>query len=223
MPAESQQQAKALGDPTRHRIFRYVADASSLVGVAELTAFTGLNHNAVRQHLAVLKDAGLVTEEFEDRKRPGRPRLMYRLNPEAAGSWGTPGPYQYLAEILADALSAGRTPREAGRDAGCHQVAPPVPGQDSLDLIEEQMTRRGFRPTRVARGTAVDFVLGRCPFEDVAVTNRDIVCGVHLGIAEGMADSVGGLEVRRLVAKSPRRAGCRLILGRVDGHGRSQR
>src|SRR5690554_6625388 len=30
-------QARALGDPSRHRIFRYVAEASGPVGVAELT------------------------------------------------------------------------------------------------------------------------------------------------------------------------------------------
>jgi DNA-binding transcriptional ArsR family regulator len=32
-----QQQARALGDPTRHEVFRYLADASGPVDVAELT------------------------------------------------------------------------------------------------------------------------------------------------------------------------------------------
>ena len=76
--------ARALGDPTRHRLFRYIADAPRPVGVGELTDYVRLNHNAVRQHLAVLKGAGLVTEEAEDRDRPGRPRLLYRLHPEVA-------------------------------------------------------------------------------------------------------------------------------------------
>ena len=43
----------------------------------ELTGYAGLNHNAIRQHLAILKDAGLVTEEAERRDRPGRPRRLY--------------------------------------------------------------------------------------------------------------------------------------------------
>lgn len=90
MPAEQQEQAKAFGDATRHRIFRYVAEAPDPVRVAELTRFVGLSHNAVRQHLAVLKSAGPVIDELEARRRPGRPRLMYRLHPEAAGTWGTP-------------------------------------------------------------------------------------------------------------------------------------
>ena len=85
-----QREARALGDPTRHRLFRYIVDAARPVGVGELTDYEQLNHNAVRQHLAVLKDAGLVTEEVEDRDRAGRPRLLYRLHPEVAGSWGYP-------------------------------------------------------------------------------------------------------------------------------------
>ncbi|MHB1783921.1 MAG: ArsR/SmtB family transcription factor, partial [Acidimicrobiales bacterium] len=60
-----QHEARALGDLTRHSLFRYIADAPDAVGVAELTDHVRLNHNAVRQHLAVLKDAGLVTEEVE--------------------------------------------------------------------------------------------------------------------------------------------------------------
>ena len=41
-----QEQARALGDPTRHAIFRYVADAGTPVDVAELTKHFALNHNA---------------------------------------------------------------------------------------------------------------------------------------------------------------------------------
>lgn len=92
MGADLQREARALGDPTRYRLFGYLADAPAGVSVAELTAFARLNHNAVRQHLAVLRDAGLVTEEPEQRDRPGRPRLLYRVHPEAAGAWGTAGP-----------------------------------------------------------------------------------------------------------------------------------
>ena len=57
-----QQQARALGDPTRHAIFRYIADGDGPADVAEITAHFGLNHNAIRQHLAKLISAGLVVE-----------------------------------------------------------------------------------------------------------------------------------------------------------------
>jgi DNA-binding transcriptional ArsR family regulator len=57
MPADLQFEARALGDTTRYRLFRYIGDASRPVGVSELTDYVRLNHNAVRQHLAVLKEA----------------------------------------------------------------------------------------------------------------------------------------------------------------------
>ena len=113
MAADLQLQARALGDPTRYRLFRYIADAQGPVTVAELISYAGLNHNAIRQHLAVLRDAGLVTEEAERRDRPGRPRLLYRLRPEAAGEWGTPGAFAWLAGLLSAALRREQDPRQA--------------------------------------------------------------------------------------------------------------
>ncbi|HXR23090.1 MAG TPA: winged helix-turn-helix domain-containing protein, partial [Acidimicrobiales bacterium] len=104
VPDDVQVQAKALGDPTRFRIFRYVFESARPVGVAELTSYTQLNHNAVRQHLDALSVAGLVTESLEERTRPGRPRLLYEATPDSAGFWGTPGPYEQLATFLAEAL-----------------------------------------------------------------------------------------------------------------------
>jgi DNA-binding transcriptional ArsR family regulator len=68
---EAQREARALGDPTRHRLFRYILTAPDAVGVGvgDLTNHVQLNHNAVRQHLAVLKEAKLVVEDVEVRRR----------------------------------------------------------------------------------------------------------------------------------------------------------
>lgn len=214
MEDELQQEARALGDPTRHRLFRYIAEAPGQVGVAELTDFVRLNHNAVRQHLAVLKDAGLVVEEVEDRSRPGRPRLLYRLAPEAAGRWGTPGAYAWLAGLLSDAVRRHLEPRQIGRQEGHRRGAELAGGGERVRLLESELERRGFKPTRVERGRKVEFVLGRCPFADVAESDPDTVCELHLGLAEGLAEGLGGLDVEGLVAKDPRRAGCRLAIRR---------
>lgn len=211
---ELQQEARALGDPTRHRLFRYIADAPGPVGVAELTEYVRLNHNAVRQHLAVLKDAGLVTEEVEERLRPGRPRLLYRLHPEAAGKWDTPSAYAWLASLLSDAVRRRLDPRQVGRQDGHRRAAELTGAGEGIDLLEAEIARRGFRPTRIERGRRVEFVLGRCPFADVAGSDPDTVCQLHLGLAEGLAEGLGGLDVEGLVVKDPRRAGCRLTVRR---------
>jgi len=211
---ELQQQARALGDPTRHRLFRYVAEASGPVGVAELTDFVRLNHNAVRQHLAVLKDAGLVVEEVEERTRPGRPRLLYRLAPEVAGRWGTSGAYAWLARLLSDALRRHLEPRQVGRQEGHRRGAELAGSGEPVELFETEIERRGFRPTRAERGRKIELVLGRCPFADVAGSDPDTVCRLHLGLAEGLAEGIGGLEVEGLEAKDPYSAGCRVSLRR---------
>jgi predicted ArsR family transcriptional regulator len=218
-----QPEAKALASPTRNRIFRYVAEAAHPVGVAELTSFMGFNHNAIRQHLAVLVEAGLVNEGVAEDRGRGRPRLLYRLNPEAAGRWETVGPYEYLAGLFATALESGQSPGEAGRAAGRQIAATLEADVDPLDAIEDQMQRRGFRPERIAKGSKVDFVLGRCPFEEVAASNPDAVCQLHRGLAEGLAEGLGGVQVDRLVVKNPHRAGCRVALRRAPARAAAAR
>jgi predicted ArsR family transcriptional regulator len=207
-----QPEARALASPTRHRIFRYIAESARPVTVAELTSYLGLNHNAIRQHLAVLVDAGLVTGSVEAARGRGRPRVLYRLDPESAGLWETAGPYQYLAGLLASALAHGLDPREAGQAAG--REAAPGGNLDAVDVIETQLQQRGFRPERVARGSRVDFVLDHCPFAAVAADHPNVICQLHVGLLEGLAESLAGAEVVRVVNKNPHRAGCRVILRR---------
>lgn len=214
MAADMQREARALGDPTRHRLFRYIAAAPAAVSVAELTGFVRLNHNAVRQHLAVLRDAGLVIEEAERRDRPGRPRLLYRLQPEAAGGWGTAGPYAWLAGMLSAAVRRGLGARQAGRQEGHRRAADLAGSGDPAAVLEAEMTRRGFRPSRAGREPTVELVLGRCPFAEVAAADPETVCQLHLGLAEGLAEGLGGLTVDGLAVMEPHRAGCRLAMRR---------
>ena len=215
MAADLQVQAKALGDPTRHRLFRYITDAQAPVTVAELTGHAGLSHNAIRQHLAVLKEAGLVIEEAERRDRPGRPRLLYRPHPEAAGEWGTPGGYAWLAGLLSAALRRGQDPRQVGRQEGHRRAAEMAGAGDPADLLQQEISRRGFRPARTARGPQIEFTLGRCPFAEVAAADPDTICRLHLGLAEGLSEGLGGLVAERLTVRPARRAGCRLTVRRA--------
>jgi len=210
-----QRQARALGDPTRHQIFRYVADAGEPTGVAELTAHFGLNHNAIRQHLAKLVDAELVVETTAPATGRGRPRLLYTVDPTAESRWGGSGPYERLSELLSEVIRTGDSPVEVGRREGrrlrSHADAPAT-----IAEVEEAMAREGFAPdTRTGRGR-VDVILQNCPFESTALKDPQTVCSLHRGIAEGLVEGSSSISVDELVAKDPRRAGCRLRL-QVDG------
>ena len=63
----------ALGDPTRLQVFALISRAP--LSVAEVAAQLPVSRPAVSQHLRVLLDAGLVTEQRHGRER------RYRLVP----------------------------------------------------------------------------------------------------------------------------------------------
>jgi DNA-binding transcriptional ArsR family regulator len=65
---------EALGDGTRRRIFELVADQPRPVG--ELAAQLPVSRPAVSQHLRVLKEAGLVSEQRDGTRR------VYRVEPD---------------------------------------------------------------------------------------------------------------------------------------------
>jgi DNA-binding transcriptional ArsR family regulator len=64
-----------LGDPSRRAIFELLARRPSSVG--DLAEQLPITRQAVSQHLAALKDGGLVTATPEGTRR------IYRLNPDA--------------------------------------------------------------------------------------------------------------------------------------------
>ena len=65
------------------------------------------------------------------------------------------------------------------------------------------MMRRGFRPARTDSGPRTTFVPGHCPFAEVASSDPDTVCRLHLGWAEGLAEGLSGLVVERLTPGTP--------------------
>jgi predicted ArsR family transcriptional regulator len=210
-----QRQARALGDPTRYDIFRFIAAASGPVRIATLAEYLGFNHNAVRQHLAKLTEAGLVTEERSSAITTGRPPLEFRLAPGAMGSWGAPGPYELLALLLLDIARGARTPADAGADAGRALAAMSVQGADALDILETEMARRGFEPRRETNGPVTELVLERCPFLAAASASPEVVCEIHRGLAAGILEGMhADRQVRDLIVRPPAQAGCRLQLER---------
>lgn len=211
--ATVQTQARALGDPTRYGVFRYLADAVRPVGVAELTEHFGLHHNAIRQHLGRLVDAGLVHESTARGGGRGRPRLEYRVAPGAGSRWGAAGPYERLSVLLAEAVRTGATPVEIGRHAVAREMPPIAAGSDPVEVVADAMARNGFEPDVHRLGDRVDMVLRACPFETAALADPDVICAVHLGMAEGVAELAGGgVSIDELVPHDPRRHACRLRL-----------
>jgi predicted ArsR family transcriptional regulator len=209
-----QQQARALGDPTRHSIFRYIADSDRPTDVSEMTAHFRLNHNAIRQHLAKLVDAGLVVESTAKTGGRGRPRLEYVVDPTADGRWGLTSAYERLSVLLTEMIHNGESPVEAGARAGRDHQVDASSAEQALGGITAAMARYGFDPEVRQRRDRTEIVLRHCPFESAALTDPDTVCSLHLGIARGLAEGTP-LVVEDLIRRDPRRANCLLRL-RVD-------
>ena len=86
-----------------------------------------------------------------------------------------------------------------------------------VDAFVEEMARRGFVPRVVDDGgDEVDVVLDACPFVDAAAADPALVCSVHRGLAEGVAEVADDIEVRGLRVEDPSRAGCVVRLVRRD-------
>jgi DNA-binding transcriptional ArsR family regulator len=83
----------ALGDPTRRAIFERLGRGPCSVGV--LASELPVSRPAVSQHLKVLKQAGLVTDEAIGTKR------VYRLDPN-----GVDGLRGYFQQFWTDAMAA---------------------------------------------------------------------------------------------------------------------
>lgn len=205
-----QRQARALGDATRYAIFRHIAESSGPVGVADLNARFPLNHNAIRQHLAKLVDAAMVVETQAPPGGPGRPRLLYAVAPGIEGHWGTTGPYERLSGLLVEIIRSGLEPEEVGRQAA-DQFRVPSPSGDAVVDMSAAMARQGFDPEVRERRRGAEVVLRQCPFASAAIADRQTVCALHLGIAEGLAEG-SDVSVDKLVAYDPRKAQCRIEL-----------
>jgi predicted ArsR family transcriptional regulator len=205
--ADAVAQSRALGSPSRRAIVTYLTTRDEPVTVADLTTHLGLHHNAVRKHLTQLVAAGLILEGREQRDTAGRPRLLYRLAPQTAA--GQERAYRRLAVLLAETMASGDDPAVVGRRAGVDSATASVGG---LDALVERFAVDGFEPAVRRRDGRAEVVLGSCPFADAAAANPDVVCRLHLGLAEGIADRVGGVQVDGLTPSDPYRAGCRVAV-----------
>jgi predicted ArsR family transcriptional regulator len=145
--------------------------------------------------------------------------MGYRIDPSAPSTTGPSPAYEHLAALLAEAVRTRTTARTTGRRAGRRLVderaAAGSAGVDSVEEIRSETERLGFAPVAGADDGTIELVLRRCPFDRVAVLDPATVCGLHLGLVEGMAKGLGGVRVRDLVVGHPPDAGCRVVLERV--------
>lgn len=120
-------------------------------------------------------------------------------------------------------MRTGDPPIEVGRRTGRARRAGPAPAADPVGELAREMARLGFEPevevpaADTPAGPSVTMTLANCPFAATARLDPETVCSLHLGMAQGLAGAIGGIEVTGLCVDDPVTAGCRL---RIQDQGR---
>jgi predicted ArsR family transcriptional regulator len=193
--------AAPIPQSSRERVLAVLRASETPLGVAAVTAATGLSANAVRFHLQNLMDSGAVRAALDpDHAGPGRPRIEYAANPLEGANPASA--YRLLAGLLATALHRSAGP-DAASDAGRHWARSLPPANwsevsaDPIDSVATLFANSGFDPRRVSDRQTLE--LHKCPFLDLAVEQPDVVCGIHLGLVQGLLEELGARRDVQLV------------------------
>ncbi|WP_348789073.1 helix-turn-helix domain-containing protein [Leifsonia sp. NPDC080035] len=140
-----------------------------------------LHHNTVREHLDRLVDDGLVVRETEHRTQRGRPHVLFSA---AAGGVGLSAS---AAAQTRRALALGEAYRHA---YGFPDPADEADGTAQIDVLEDYLDRRGFRP-RVDRDALA--VRLACPFGELQGSmEQHTICGVDAAVMRSVLGRVDG-------------------------------
>ena len=168
-------------------VLRGAASAMTIVKIADQL---GVHPNTVRFHLEALIADGRVERVEPDRKRQGRPPLMYRAvrGMDPGGSRR----YRLLAEILTSALvderNASAKALEAGRAWASRMTRPTskaLGARMSVNRLIGLLDDLGFAPQRLEADGEVQVGLRHCPFLELADGAPAVVCPIHLGLMQG--------------------------------------
>ncbi|HEY5879505.1 MAG TPA: helix-turn-helix domain-containing protein [Nakamurella sp.] len=180
----------------RTDVLRVLREASAPMSIVQVADRLGVHPNTVRFHLETLARQGRVEQVAPDRRRPGRPPLLFRAvrGMDPAGQRR----YRLLAEILVASVAADPDPSARAADAGRawgRALAPTAaegptdeaPGTPEsarpIDRLVGLLDQLGFAPER--RGTDTEVGLRNCPFLELAQARAQVVCPIHLGLMQG--------------------------------------
>lgn len=194
----------ALGDPVRRRLYEYVVAQADAVGREQAAEGAEVPAHTARFHLDRLVDEGLLEVEhrrLSGRSGPGagRPAKLYRRAGIEVAVSLPPRSYDLVARVLASAVerSLDGAPLAAALAVAAHEEGRSVAQRvtltgDEVERTREVLAGQGFEPTPVDDG----LVLRNCPFDALASTHTELVCGVNRDFVGGVVDGLGCRHAR---------------------------
>ena len=194
MTIESNSRVRGFG-PSRAQVLEHLRSTGAAEPVAAVATAVGLHENTTRFHLDALIEIGLVHRQAENRRQPGRPRVLYRADPSP-----TPQRYQELAAVMlrhfaGPMVDRGNRAESAGLAWGAELLAglSKEPGE-ALARLVGCLTSMGCRPELVD-GTTPSIGLRPCPYSELAQEHPETVCRLHLGLMRGLLPDADPWEV----------------------------
>jgi predicted ArsR family transcriptional regulator len=219
----------ALRDRQRRAVYAYVSQQRHDVSRDEAAETIAISRSLASFHLDRLVRAGLLEVTYRrltGRQGPGagRPSKLYRRGKRQIGISLPERRYELLARLLAAPLYRTRDHRiktrlaDAARTLGQQLAATPQSGRlpsarGSLRAIFEVLEGLGVEPYTEGRMVR----LRNCPFDTVAASYPELVCGTNLHLIEGVIEGLGvdGVKARL----DPRSGECCVALTPVASKG----
>jgi predicted ArsR family transcriptional regulator len=167
-------------------------------------------------HLDKLVEAGLLTASYQrppGRGGPGagRPAKVYTRSDREFAVTVPPREYELAARLLVQAVEADPSGQsqaallDAARRLGSEVGRRFQHGKADLSGA---LAEQGYEPRRGEDGV---IRLRNCPFHQLAEHHRDVVCGMNLGLIEGILTGLGTDGLRPVL--DPRPGHCCVAIG----------
>jgi predicted ArsR family transcriptional regulator len=196
----------SLDDPVRRRLYEVVCERAEPVGRDEAAATAGVGRALAVYHLDKLVEAGLLTASYQrppGRSGPGagRPAKLYMRSDREFAVTVPPRDYELAARLLVQAVEAdpGGNSRAALLEAS-RRLGAELGGRTGVADLDEALAAHGYEPRSGEDGV---IRLRNCPFHQLAEHHRDVVCGMNLGLIEGIVAGLGAEGLRPVLDPQP--------------------
>jgi predicted ArsR family transcriptional regulator len=205
-----------LGEELRQRLYRFVAAQPGPVTRDQAAAAVGISRKLAAFHLDKLLAAGLLEVAAADPASrppgPGRAPKAYRPTTEEVTVSVPERRYDALGEVLTQAMvadgptghawrAAQRLAHDRGQALGERVRAQRRLGrlgpERALTVVGELLGACGYQPTRTL--AQLQLVLRNCPFQQLARTAEELVCGLNRDFVAGLLQGLGARPVEAVL------------------------